>query len=156
MHRIDETKPFRSHRVDSSICVSTLVIVVAHRGQVHFCCTPTPEPVYLFLGKDIPKKKTIENISKLRNVWKTQTRLEQGLVVAIDTCTEFRIIFRRYVIVIWKESPSSKRRALHKGKLVLLCGYVSLFGDCFDMLRVKSTTKPAIARQPAEIRQPHP
>ena len=26
-------------------------------------------------------------------------------------------MFRRYVIVIWKESPSSKRRALHKCKL---------------------------------------
>ena len=49
---------------------------------------------------------------------KTQTRLERGQIVATDTCTEFRNIFRRYHgIVIWKESRSSKRRALHKGNL---------------------------------------
>ena len=34
LHRIDETKAFRSHRVE------------CHTGQVHFFCTPTPEPVY--------------------------------------------------------------------------------------------------------------
>ena len=80
----------------------------------------SPSNLDVFLGKeskDIPKRKHRWKWNQLRNVWKTQSRLEQGPVVAIDTCTEFRIIFRRYVIVIWKESPSSKRRALHKGKL---------------------------------------
>ena len=70
-----------------------------------------------FKEKKFRKRKIIEKRSNLRNVWKTQTRLERGPIVATDTCTEFIIIFRRYVIVIWKESPSSKRRALHKGKL---------------------------------------
>ena len=47
LHRNDETEAFRNHRVDSiSICFSTLVPVLAHTGQVRFCCTPTPEPVY--------------------------------------------------------------------------------------------------------------
>ena len=60
--------------------------------------------------KEIKKTiKIIEKRKKLRNVWKTQTRLEQGPIVATDTCTGFRNIFRRDVIVVWKESPSSKR-----------------------------------------------
>ena len=72
-----------------------------------------------FFEENIPKEKIIEKRSnlKLRNIWKTQTRLERGRIVATPSCTEFRNIFRRYVIVIWKESPSSKRRALHKCKL---------------------------------------
>ena len=47
LHKNDEKKAFRSHRVESiSIFFTTLVPVLAHTGQVRFCCTPTPEPVY--------------------------------------------------------------------------------------------------------------
>ena len=53
--------------------------------------------------------------------------------------------------------PVLKKASITQRQIGLHCvDYISLFGDCFDMLRVKSTTKPAIARQPAEIRQPHP
>ena len=38
----------------------------------------------------VENKKQLSN--KLRNAWKTQTRLEQGPIVATDTCTEFRKI----------------------------------------------------------------
>ena len=73
-----------------------------------------------FSEKTLQKEKIVERNLKRKlqwNVWETQTRLEKGPTVATDTCSEFRNIFRRYVIVIWKESPSSKWRALHKGKL---------------------------------------
>ena len=40
-----------------------------------------------------------------------------AIAIATDRCTEFRDIFRWNDIVIWEESPFSRRQALHKGRL---------------------------------------
>ena len=114
--------------------------------------------VSFFGKKTTPKKKN--SLKKERGSempGKHRTRMERGSIVAIDSCTKIRDMFGRYVIVIWKESPPSKRRALRKGKLGFAVWIMfHCLGTVLDILRINSTTKPAIARQPAEIRQPHP
>ena len=76
--------------------------------------------------KTFRKEKSLKK-SKLRNIWKIQTRLERGQIAPTDTCTEFRKIFRRYVIIIWKESRPQK------GEHYTNANWTSLRGFCLTV-----------------------
>ena len=62
----------------------------------------------------------------------------------------FEIYFRRYDIVIWKESPSSKRRALHEGNVVgcifLVLGVIFFYFSFFHKMSGFSLHHPSLRR----------
>jgi hypothetical protein len=66
-----------------------------HNENIIFCCESKED---FFQGRDIPKRKSLKK--KLRNVWKIQTRQEQGPIVATENVDGIEICFGDVLLVI--------------------------------------------------------